>query len=170
MENRIKVVSVKKQKTGWILNGNISVPDVPGNMEREAIMAWIAEGNTPEPQFTDAELLVQAKTDKLEEVTKVYNASISALVGGTDKFELASWTKQEAEARAYMADNSVATPMLSALVAARGLGETVANLAKLVIDKANAYQTAYASILGTYQAKQKAIDAAKTVEEVQAIK
>jgi hypothetical protein len=56
------------------------------------------------------------------------------------------------------------------MVVARGLGETVADLAKKIIDNANAYQAAYATILGNYQAKQKAIDAATTVEEVQAIK
>jgi hypothetical protein len=169
MLNTIEIISVKIQKNGWLLNGNISVPNAPGNIEREAILAWIAEGNIPEPEFTDAELLAQAKISKLAEVTKTYNDSISALVGGTDKFELASWTKQEAEARAYVADNTVATPLLSGLVTARGLGETVAQLANLIIDKANAYETAYANILGTYQAKQKAIDTATTVEEIQAI-
>jgi ribosomal protein L20A (L18A) len=59
--------------------------------------------------------------------------------------------------------------MLSGLAAARGLGETVTQLANIIINKANAYETAYANILGTYQAKQKAIDIATTIEEIQAI-
>jgi hypothetical protein len=170
MENRIKITSVKEQKNGWILNGNISVPDIPGNMEREAIIAWIANGNTPDQQFTAAELLSQAKIDKLEEVTKAYKAAVAALIGNTDQYEMSSWTKQEAEARAYIANNAAPTPLLSGMVAARGLRETVAQLATIVIANADAYQAAYATILGSYQAKQKAIDAAKTVEEVQAIK
>jgi hypothetical protein len=39
----------------------MSVPDAPGNKEREAILKWIAEGNTPEPQFTDEELAANQK-------------------------------------------------------------------------------------------------------------
>jgi hypothetical protein len=170
MENTIEITSVKIQQNGWLINGNILVPDAPGNIERESVIAWIASGNIPEPEFTDAELLVNAKSAKLSEVTAEYNASISALIGGTDKFEIASWTKQEAEARAYIANNSVATPLLSGMVAARGLGETVEQFAKIVIAKADAYQAAYATILGSYQAKQKAIAAATTVEQVEAIK
>jgi hypothetical protein len=51
----------------------------------------------------------------------------------------------------------------------RGLGETVLDLSNKIIAKADAYQVAYASILGTYQAKQKAINSAVTVAEAQAI-
>jgi hypothetical protein len=113
--------------------------------------------------------LVQAKTTKLVEVTTTYSTAITALVGNTDQYELTSWTKQEAEARAYVADNKVLTPLLSGMVVARGLSETVVDLAHKIIANADAYQVAYATILGTYQAKQKAINAATTVTEVQAI-
>jgi hypothetical protein len=113
--------------------------------------------------------LAEAKSAKLKEVTSTYNASITALAGSIDKFELVSWTKQESEARAYVADNTVATPLLSGMVITRGLGETVADLANKIIAKADAYQTLYASILGTYQSKQRAIDAATTVDEVNAV-
>jgi hypothetical protein len=106
---------------------------------------------------------------KLADVTATYNASITALAGDTDKFELASWAKQEAQARAYVADNTIATPVLSEMVIARGFGETVADLANKIIAAADAYATAYATILGTYQAKKKAISAATTVTEVQAL-
>jgi hypothetical protein len=61
MLNAIEITSVKKQGNGWLLNGAISVPDAPGNREREAIIAWLSEGNAPELEFTDAELLVQAQ-------------------------------------------------------------------------------------------------------------
>jgi hypothetical protein len=169
MLNTIEITSVKLQSNGWLLNGTMSVPDAPGNSEREAILKWIAAGNVPEPQFTDAELLVQAKTKKLSEITNTYNVDVSNLVGNVDKFELNSWNKQEAEARAYVADNTIATPLLSGMVVTRGLGETVADLANKIIAKADAYQKAYAAILGAYQAKQKALDAATTVDEVNAI-
>jgi hypothetical protein len=113
--------------------------------------------------------LAQSQSTKLAEVTATYNTAISSLVGDTDKFELASWAKQEEEAKAYIASNIAITPLLSGMVASRGLGETVLDLAHKIIAKSDAYQVAYASILGTYQAKQKAINSATTVEEVKAI-
>jgi hypothetical protein len=61
MLNTIEITSVKIQPNGWLLNGNMFVPDAPGNTERSAILAWIDAGNTPEPQFTDEELLAIQK-------------------------------------------------------------------------------------------------------------
>jgi hypothetical protein len=113
--------------------------------------------------------LEQSKATKLAEVTATYNTAISSLVGITDQYELTSWAKQEEEARAYIESNTSLTPLLSGMVVSRGIGETVLDLAHKIIAKADAYQVAYASILGTYQAKQKAINSATTVAEVQAI-
>jgi hypothetical protein len=63
MLNTIEIISVKIQPSGWLLNGNMSVPDAPGNMEREAILNWIKEGNTPLPPDapTSEQLAQQAK-------------------------------------------------------------------------------------------------------------
>jgi hypothetical protein len=63
MLNTIEITSVKIQQNGWLLNGNMSVPDAPGNSEREAILNWIAEGNTPLPPDapTPEQLAEQAK-------------------------------------------------------------------------------------------------------------
>jgi hypothetical protein len=113
--------------------------------------------------------LEQAQSTKLSEVTATYNNAIYSLVGTTDQYELASWAKQEEEARAYIASNTALTPLLSGMIVYRGLGETVLDLSNKIIAKADTYQVAYASILGTYQAKQKAINSAVTVAEAQAI-
>jgi hypothetical protein len=113
--------------------------------------------------------LAQAKNTKLAEATSAYNTAISSLVGTTDQYELASWAKQEEEARAYIASNTALTPLLSGMVVSRGIGETVLDLAHKIIAKADSYQAAYASILGTYQSKQKAINSATTVAEAQSI-
>jgi hypothetical protein len=61
MFNTIEIISVKLQSSGWLLNGNMHVPDAPGNKERETILKWIAEGNTPEPEFTEEELAANQK-------------------------------------------------------------------------------------------------------------
>lgn len=52
----MNIETVKIQGSGYLLNGTIHVPAANGNSEYEAIKQWIAEGNTPEPEFTEAEL------------------------------------------------------------------------------------------------------------------
>jgi hypothetical protein len=119
--------------------------------------------------YTAPVTLEQAKATKLAEVTTAYNNAVYAIAKDVDRFELASWTKQEDEARAYIADNTIATPLLNGLVETRGLGEAVLALANKVIENADNYQKAYSAVLGTYQGKKKAITSATTVEEVQEI-
>ena len=51
------VISVKVQGSGWLLNNVMHVPgNAPGNREYELIKQWLADGNTPEPEFTKEEL------------------------------------------------------------------------------------------------------------------
>lgn len=52
--------TVKLQGTGYLLNGTMHVPMAPGNSDYSAILQWIAEGNTPEPEFTDEEIEAKA--------------------------------------------------------------------------------------------------------------
>ena len=51
-----EIQSVKIQGEGYLLNGIMSVPKADGNKEYELIKQWLAEGNTPEPEFTEEEL------------------------------------------------------------------------------------------------------------------
>jgi hypothetical protein len=67
MFNTIEIASVKIQSGGWLLNRNMSVPDAAGNIEREAILKWIADGNTPEPEFTDEELAANQKAKAISD-------------------------------------------------------------------------------------------------------
>lgn len=52
----MSIETVKIQGQGYLLNGNMHVPKANSNSEYEAIKQWLAEGNTPEPEFTQAEL------------------------------------------------------------------------------------------------------------------
>ena len=61
MEFEIK--SVKIQGEGFLVNNELLVPKADGNREYELIKQWLAEGNTPEPEFTDEEI-------KLSEINK----------------------------------------------------------------------------------------------------
>jgi hypothetical protein len=66
-----EITSVKIQQNGWLLNGNMSVPNTSCNSECNAILAWITEGNTPDPEFKDAELLAKSIL-RLEDITDTY--------------------------------------------------------------------------------------------------
>jgi hypothetical protein len=77
MFNAIEIISVKTKPSGWLLNGNMLVPDAPGNSERDAILAWFAEGNTPELDTpTPEQLAQQAKSavyTLLDQTAKQYD-------------------------------------------------------------------------------------------------
>lgn len=55
----MEIQTVKIQGQSYLLNGTMSVPKADGNSEYELIKQWLAEGNTPEPEFIDEELLIQ---------------------------------------------------------------------------------------------------------------
>ena len=50
------IETVKIQHNGWLVNGNMSVPNDTGNRDYHDVQEWISEGNTPDPEFTDAEI------------------------------------------------------------------------------------------------------------------
>ena len=55
MENQTAwITSCKTQESGWLVNGNMSVPNSRPNRHCADVLAWIAEGNTPDAQFTAA--------------------------------------------------------------------------------------------------------------------
>lgn len=107
-----------------------------------------------------------AKSMKLTELNNTLEHQVKLLVRGTSIQEQVTWTKQEVEARTYIIDNAIATPMLSTLVVYRGLEETVLELANKIILNADTYSVAHASILGLYQAKQKQLNIATSVAQV----
>ena len=63
MENNTAwITSCKLQESGWLVNGTMSVPNDPANRDCADVLAWIAEGNTPAPQYTDAEIAANAQS------------------------------------------------------------------------------------------------------------
>ena len=112
--------------------------------------------------------LGQAQGFKKAELLNSFNDATKA-IADVLPHEMTSWKDQEDEARAYVADNTTLTPVLDALVIARGLGETVAELANKVIANADAYRQAYYPLLGKYQSLTNQIALATTVADVEAI-
>ena len=57
MENQTAwITSCKLQDSGWLVNGTMGVPNDPANRDCADVLAWIAEGNTPAPEFTALEI------------------------------------------------------------------------------------------------------------------
>ena len=71
MLNTIQTVKIQGQ--GYLLNGTMSVPKADGNREYELIKQWLAEGNIPEPEFTEEELSKQESARQIAE-SKTYLA------------------------------------------------------------------------------------------------
>ena len=75
MENTTAwITSCKLNESGWLVNGTISVPNDPANRHCAGVLAWIAEGNTPAPEYTDAEIAANTQTE-LNETSQAYLAS-----------------------------------------------------------------------------------------------
>ena len=109
----------------------------------------------------------EAKAAKLSEINKAADKIMAALISTYPDREISTFDKQEAEARAYMADPEAPTPLLSALAKARGI--SMDELVKRVIAKADAFATASGYIIGQRQALEDQLDTCKTLEEVQSI-
>jgi hypothetical protein len=92
MLNTIEITSVKIQPNGWLLNGNMFVPDAPGNAERAAILNWIEAGNTPEPDVPTQEQLTQTRINELK-----------SLLAGTDFKVLPDYQQRSGKTDAEMA-------------------------------------------------------------------
>jgi hypothetical protein len=53
---------IEGNASGWLVNGTMGVPDEPANRHCADVLQWIAEGNTPAPQYTDAEIAANAQS------------------------------------------------------------------------------------------------------------
>lgn len=63
----MEITSVKLQQNGYLLNSTMSVPMADGNREYELIKQWLAEGNTPEPEYTEEEIAQKEQAQKVQE-------------------------------------------------------------------------------------------------------
>ena len=77
MENTTAwITSCKLSDFGWQVNGNMGVPNDPANRDCADVLQWIAEGNTPAPEYTDAEIAANTQAET--------NATSRAYLASTD--------------------------------------------------------------------------------------
>jgi hypothetical protein len=104
-------------------------------------------------------------------INAAYEKAVKELTAGYPDREIASWDKQEAEARALYADTSAVTPWIDGAAAARGMPRL--NLAILIISNANALLPFHGALTGKRQKLRDAIDALgseATQQQLDAIK
>lgn len=89
-----------------------------------------------------------------------YTGRFDALSTTESKLEQATWSQQQAEAAAYLADNNASTPLLSLLAAARNL--TVAQYAQNVVNASAAYSTAVNALVTELKTQYQIIDSSET--------
>lgn len=135
------------------------------------VALWQAEKARREKAAAEAaeeyNSLANTKARKLAEINAACDAALAALTASYPSSELLTFDKQEAEARALLADPEAATPFLTPLAAARGM--TVEELAQKVIAKADAFTAASGYVIGLRQKDEDRLKAAQTVEDVAAI-
>lgn len=84
--------------------------------------------------------LEEVKTAKLSEINAAADRAIATLTATYPDREISTFDKQESEARAYAADPTASTPLLSALAQARGI--SLPDLVERVLAKADAFAVA----------------------------
>ncbi|DAB40809.1 MAG TPA: hypothetical protein CFH81_00435 [Sulfurovum sp. UBA12169] len=91
-------------------------------------------------------------TKNIKKINREYESAIAQLTAGVPDSEKGTWSKQEAEARAYVANNTVSTPLIDGIATARGVDKVY--LIGKIIEKADAYTIAIAQLTGERQAKE----------------
>jgi len=114
-----------------------------------------------------AEQLESARTQTAARINQGYAAAINVIAKDYPETERDSWPKQEAEARAWVANNTTATPLLSAIAAARGT--TLADICARVTANADAYAVYAGGVIGKRQARMLRLAATTTIAEAEAI-
>ncbi len=173
---------IYRKETGAYVIGKFCVPhpedtSVPDEIHKDFLGLWedvnayaeahpemVTEEQTYVPPVPTLE---EVKAAKLSEINAAADRAIATLTATYPDRELATFDKQESEARAYAADATASTPLLSALAQARGI--PLDELVRRVLAKADAFAVASGSIIGQRQALEDRLDVCTTVEEVQSI-
>jgi len=136
-------------------------------------LTWVAIQSPLQNSGTDEEpdwgspTFDQLRQAKQGQILQAYESECSAIKAGYPETEILSWTKQEEEARKYIADNTAAVPLITALANERGID--LAGLSALIIQKADAYALAVGTITGKRQRLEKQIEESTTPEELNTI-
>ena len=116
-----------------------------------------AEGK-PFAAFPNPPTLAELKIVKKDEITANFEQTIQQITAGYPPNEIASWSKQEQEARAFTAVALSPTPLIDALANTRGVPK--AALASRIIAKADLFAGISGQLIGKRQGLEDSIEAA----------
>jgi len=100
----------------------------------------------------------------ISNVEDVFHDRFKALNNDRPELESSTWVAQSSEAHAYLADNTVGTPVLSALANARGI--TIEEQANKVIAKETTFNVEVATLLGQQQVLTDQIKSCNDIKEL----
>ena len=87
----MNIETVKIQGEGWLLNGSMTVPNAEGNRHYQMVQQWISDGNTPEPEFSVAEILETTRSQKIQDIKAEGLSRITAAVPALNTFDMVSF-------------------------------------------------------------------------------
>lgn len=121
------------------------------------------------PKDQQQAVISAEKSAKLADINQQAQAFINDLAkyDETPSFERDTWLEQAKEAKAWVADPDAQTPILELIAKMRGVSLDL--LRQKAYDKAIAYQQVAAIVAGQRQAYEDRLNAAETLEQVQAI-
>lgn len=99
--------------------------------------------------INSAKAVAAARAAKLRDINAACDRDIDAIRATYPETEVLSWPKQEAEARAMLADPAAHTPLLDAIAQDRGVDR--AELASRVIEKSDAFAAFSGTAIGKRQ-------------------
>lgn len=104
------------------------------------------------PEEEAATVAAIQKADAIRQINQTFEEEVAAIKDGYTEDEIKSWSQQVAEAQAYQADQTAATPLLDAILVNRG--GTKDELVLRIAANATQYAQVFGAALGK---KQKAI-------------
>lgn len=144
---------------GYYEGDQHSLGDLPVPPRPDATYEWV-----------DSAWLQSVAVAQVEQIAKINSACEAALGAITLPYppsEILTWDQQLAEAVAFLASNSAATPLLTAI--SQTNGKTVAALSASIVALSANYKAATGAIIGQRQALTDKISSATTIAEVLAI-
>lgn len=124
-----------------------------------------------EPEFTPTvdmgEYVTFIKPVLIKRVNAEFAKALDTVTDAYPMQEQQTWPLQEAEAKAYVADNTAATPMLDNIASLRGVDKDI--LVSKIIEKSNAFQTLTSKAIGYRQKLEDEINLVSSIEDVDTV-
>lgn len=144
------ISSVGEKKEYHILTDfSYPVVDIPSNFVQVPFRALYDDNG----QYYYEYLSIKFINQYLDQINMEYEENLEKLVEGLSYKEIQTWPKQEQEAKAYLADNSIHTPFIDSILSTRDK-YTKNELAAKIVDKANTYSIAVGQLTGIRQFKE----------------